>query len=60
MELELRQELSVTKSENLKLHNSMTALQEKYRTMTTEVNKKRDQNNFMLKLKNSLKRESVK
>ena len=36
-ELELRQELSLTKSENLTLHDSMTAMQEKYRTMSTEA-----------------------
>ena len=36
-ELELRQELSLTKTENLKLHESMTALQDKYCFISTEV-----------------------
>ncbi|XP_066921932.1 E3 ubiquitin-protein ligase Bre1-like [Clytia hemisphaerica] len=41
-ELELRQELSLTKSENLKLHDSMTSLQDKYRTMSTEYSEMKD------------------
>lgn len=41
-ELELRQELSLTKTENLQLHNSMTALQDKYYTMASEFSDFKD------------------